>query len=103
MAPTCETSIAITATTFTLFKANTKETTKEVARPKAAPPLLWWRPKAATFVVYVNVVNIVAVSTVAREIPWDSLARADKQISQKSIHFLLPALPGNAQRGLLNI
>ena len=34
------------------------------ARPKAAPPLLGWRAKAATFVVVVNRVNIVAVSTI---------------------------------------
>ena len=40
------------------------QTTKEVARPQAAPPLLWWRPKAATFVEAVNIVNIVAVNTV---------------------------------------
>ena len=57
--PTCKTSIVVTATIFTLFKANTKETTKEVARPKAAPPLLWWRPTAATFVVDMNRVDVV--------------------------------------------
>ena len=33
--------------TCALFKANTKETTKGAARPKAARPPLWWRPKAA--------------------------------------------------------
>ena len=33
-------SIVVTATTFTLFKANTKETTKELARPK--PRHLFW-------------------------------------------------------------
>ena len=49
---TCKASIAVTATIFTVFKANAKETTKEVARPKAAPPLVWWRPKAATFVYW---------------------------------------------------
>ena len=49
--PTCTTSIVVTATTFTLFKVNTKETTKEVARPKAA-----------TFVVVaLNMVNIVGL------------------------------------------
>ena len=48
--PTCNTSIVVTATIFTPFKPNTKETTKEVARPKAASPLLWWRPQAANFV-----------------------------------------------------
>ena len=52
------------ATIFTIFTASTKETTKEVAWPKAAPPLLWWRPQAATFVEAVNIVNIVAVNTV---------------------------------------
>ena len=49
----------VTATTFTLFKANTKETTKEVPRPEAAAPLLWWRPTAATFVVAMNRVDVV--------------------------------------------
>ena len=62
--PTYKTSIVLTATIFTLFKATTKETTKEVARPEAAPPLLWWRPQAATFVVALNRVNIVAVNTI---------------------------------------
>ena len=50
--PTCKTSIMVTATIFTVFKADTKETTRELARPKAATPLLWWRPKAATFVYW---------------------------------------------------
>ena len=62
--PRCKTSIVLTATIFTLFTTTTKETTKEVARPKAAPPLLWWRPQAATFVVALNRVNIVAVNTI---------------------------------------
>ena len=39
--PTCKASILVTATIFTLFKANTKETTKEVARPKAATFVYW--------------------------------------------------------------
>ena len=47
------------ATTSTLFIATTKETTKEVPRPEAAAPLLWWRPKAATFVVAMNRVDVV--------------------------------------------
>ena len=46
----------------TLVKAITKETTKEVARPKATPPLLWCRPHAATFVLAFNRVNIAAVN-----------------------------------------
>ena len=36
-----------------------KETTKEVPRPEAAAPLLWWRPTAATFVVAMNRVDVV--------------------------------------------
>ena len=36
-----------------------RETTKEVPRPEAAAPLLWWRPKAATFVVAMNRVDVV--------------------------------------------
>ena len=63
-----KTSIVVAAATFTLFKANTKETTKEVARPKAASPLLWWQPQAATFVILcilaLNRMNIVAVTTI---------------------------------------
>ena len=54
----------LTAAIFAVFIGSTKEATKEVAWPKAAPPLLWWRPKAATFVEAVNIVNIVAVNTV---------------------------------------
>ena len=52
------------ATIFTIFTASTRETTKDVARLKAAASLLWWRPQAATFVEAVNIVNIVAVNTV---------------------------------------
>ena len=54
-----KTNIVSAATTSTLFIATTKETTKEVPRPKAAAPLLWWRPKAATFVVAMNRVDVV--------------------------------------------
>ena len=43
----------------TLFAHKTK---KEVARPKATPPLLWWRPKAVTFAVALIKVHIVAVT-----------------------------------------
>ena len=50
----------MTATILTLFKANTKETTKEVPWPEADALLLWWRPTAATFVLALNRVNIVA-------------------------------------------
>ena len=56
-----------------------------------------------SFVEAVNIVNIVAVSTVAIEFPRISLGRAGKLTGQKSIHFWLSAPPGNAQRGLLNI
>ena len=59
-----KTNIVSAATTSTLFIATTKETTKEVARPKAAPPLLWWRPTAATFVVAMNRVDVVALNTI---------------------------------------
>ena len=46
--PTCKTSIVVTATIFTLFKANIQRwrpaaaTTKEGQGPSAAPPLLWF-------------------------------------------------------------
>ena len=50
--PSYKTSIVVTASIFTLFKANTKETKQEVARPKAASPLLRWRPQAASHVLW---------------------------------------------------
>ena len=53
----------VTTTIFAILKANANETTKEVARPKAALPLSWWRPKAATFVLSLNSVNVEAVTT----------------------------------------
>ena len=37
--PTCKRSVVVTATIFTSSKANKKETTVEVARPKSAPSL----------------------------------------------------------------
>ena len=54
----------VSATIFTLFDANTEKNTEEVAQPRAAPRLLWWRPKAVTFVLALNRVNIVAVTTI---------------------------------------
>ena len=60
----------LTVIIFTIFTASTKDTTKEVARPKAA-----------TFVEAVNALDIVAVMRVARELPWDSLGRADSNFS----------------------
>ena len=58
--------IELTATTSAIFIATTKETTKEAARPKAAPPLLRWRPKAAIFVVAMNRVDVVAVNSIGQ-------------------------------------
>ena len=52
------------ATILSPFKAHTKETSKQVALPKAAPPLLWWRPKAAPFVCALNGASILALSTI---------------------------------------
>ena len=54
----------LSATTFILFIAATKEPAQEAARPKGAPPLLWWRPKAATFVVPMNRLVVVALNTI---------------------------------------
>ena len=39
-------------------------TVRPTDRPKAAPPLLWWRPTAATFVAAKNRVDVVAVNTI---------------------------------------
>ena len=61
---TCKTSIVVTATISILFKANTKETTTEVVRPKAAAPLLWWRPNVVTVVAVLNMLCIVAVTAI---------------------------------------
>ena len=61
--PTCKTSIVVTATIFTLFKASTKETTKEVARPKAATPLFVVAANGRHLCVSaLNEVNVVAVA-----------------------------------------
>ena len=63
--PTYKTSIVVTATIFTVFKADIQRwrpaaaTKKEVARPSAAPLLF-----VVFFVEAVNIVNIVAVNTV---------------------------------------
>ena len=56
----------LTATTSTLFMDTTKETAKEAAQPKAALPLLWWRPKAATFVMAMNRVDVVAINSIGQ-------------------------------------
>ena len=77
----------LTATISTIFTASTKETTKEVARPKAAPPLFRWRPEAATFVEAANIINIAAVKTVAKEFPWDALGRADSKYVEICLFF----------------
>ena len=60
----------MTVTIFTIFTASTKEATKEE---------VW--PKAATYIEAVNIVNTVAVTTAAREFPWDALGRADSKFS----------------------
>ena len=50
---------------FCLFKANIKETTKEVARPKAALPLFVVAAKGRHFCIFaLNKINIVAVTTI---------------------------------------
>ena len=65
MTPTCKTSIVVTATTFTLFKANTQRwrplaaTTKEVARPYGRATSF-----VVSFVLALNRVNIVAVNAI---------------------------------------
>ena len=58
------THITLTATTSTLFMPLQNKTTKEVARSKAATPLLRWWPTAATFAVAMNRVVVVAVNTI---------------------------------------
>ena len=47
-----------------MFKAITKETTKKVPRLEAAAPLLWWRSTAATLVVAMNRVDVLALNTI---------------------------------------
>ena len=115
--PTCKTSSALTAIIFTLFKANTKETTKEVARPKAAPPLLWWRPKAATFVCALNGASILALSTiydlrlsktgrtvVGRTFDWmDGWSDAVPRLSGSFFNWYYPAQKANGQAPCINV
>ena len=52
--PTCKRSIVVAATLFTSFKANTQETTKEVAAAKGRH----------LCILALNKVNIVAVTTI---------------------------------------
>ena len=54
----------VTATIFTLFKANTKETTKEVARPKAATSFVVAAKGRHLCILALNNVNVVAVTTI---------------------------------------
>ena len=56
--------IVLRARIRALFKAHTKETTEEVARPKAAPLLLWWRPNVVSFVVAMIRVDVVALNKI---------------------------------------
>ena len=44
--------------------ASDRPSIQSKVRPKAAPPLLWWRPKAATFVCALNGASILALSTI---------------------------------------
>ena len=66
----------LTDTKLNIFTASSKEATKEVARPKPA-----------TFVEAVNMVNTVAVKTVAREFSWDVLGRVNSKYSLESMYF----------------
>ena len=84
-----KTNIVLTATTSTLFIATTKETTKEVPRPKAAAPLLWWRPKAATFVVAMNRVDVVAADTIFVL----RLSKSGRTVGRTSSRLEIVALP----------
>ena len=55
----------VTATIFILFKANTKESTKEVARPKAAQPPFVMAAEGRHFcILALNKVNIVAITSI---------------------------------------
>ena len=69
--------------TCALFRADAKETTKG-ARPLAAPSL-WWRPKAATFVLAPNKAHVLALSAahVLR------LKKADDVLALNKAHVLL--------------
>ena len=67
----------LTATIFTIFSSLTKDASFVVGRASSFVV----GPKVATFVQAVSIVNIVAVKTVAREFPWESLGRADNKFS----------------------
>ena len=63
-------SLALCLDRYNIFYIHSKGSHEEMVRPKAA-----------TFVEAVNIANIAAVKTVAREFPWDSLGRADGKFS----------------------
>ena len=60
--PTCKTSIVVTGTIFTLFKANTKEITKEVAG--SATSFAVAAEGRHHCILALNQVNIVAVTII---------------------------------------
>ena len=67
-----------------LFKANARETAKEVVRPNAAHLYLWGLPKATTSVFALNRVHIVAPDAISvlrlSKTAW-SVGRSDSQMN----------------------
>ena len=67
----------LTATIFTIFTTSTKVAAFGRHHKRGGAAFGHDISFMPSFVEAVNIVNIVAVETVARNFPWDSLGRAD--------------------------
>ena len=78
----------LTATIFTTFTVSTKVAAFGHHNKRGGAAFGRATSFVVSFVEAVNVVNIVAVSTVAREIPWDSLGvQTSKSARNQSIFY----------------
>ena len=110
MTPTCKTSIVVTAITCALFKATTKETAKEVARPQGRATLFVVAANGRHFCILVlNRVNVVAVTTIlglhVSVIKSHVSCHDDFMLPRRSYHARLrargsPSAPPGKQKGL---
>ena len=71
----------LTATNYSIFTASTKVLACGRHHKRGGAAFGRATSYVASFVEAVNIVNIVAIKTVAREFAWDSLGRADSKFS----------------------
>ena len=71
----------LAATIFSIFTASTKAAAFGRHHKKGGAAFGRATSFVVSFVEAVNIVNTVAVKTVAREFPWDALGRVDSKFS----------------------